>query len=222
MPKTTDQWEFWNAGGVYRSAVHPVVALFAGQRAAYLQAIGALRGVRSLLDVGAGSGFSSLYYPPEIRVAACDYAPGMLRGNPVAAKARCTAAALPFRDAAFDAVTCWELLHHLPQPVPALREMLRVARLRVILFEPNRINPGHIVLGLTRTNERLSLRFSPRHVRRLVAAAGGSVVLQRRCGVLFPNITPLPLARLLVRLPFRMPLIGISQLLVIEQRGPRP
>jgi hypothetical protein len=41
------------------------------------------------------------------------------------------------------------------------------------VFEPNRIHPGHLVLGLTRENERLSLRFTPGHLRRLVHAATG-------------------------------------------------
>jgi hypothetical protein len=114
-------------------------------------------------------------------------------------------------------VGCWELLHHLDDPVGAVREMHRVARRRVIIFEPNRINPGHIVLGLTRTNERESLRFSPGHVRRLVRAAGLGITRQERCGLLFPNITPAAVARALVKLPFRVPVIGISQLIVIEK-----
>jgi hypothetical protein len=95
--------------------------------------------------------------------------------------------------------------------------MWRVARRRLIVFEPNRINPGHVVLGLTREEERKSLLFSPGHVRRLVRAATGRTVDPMRCGLLFPNITPLPLARLLVRLPYRVPLIAISQLVVVEK-----
>src|SRR5689334_2924078 len=116
-----DERRFWEAGGIYRSAHHPVVQLFAEQRVRYLTAIGALDGVRTLLDVGAGSGFSSSHYPPAVRVVACDYASGMLEGNPVRDRVRCSAHALPFADAAFDAVTCWELLHHLDDPVGAIR-----------------------------------------------------------------------------------------------------
>ncbi len=207
--------EFWEAGGVYRTSEHPVVELFARQRIQYLRAIGALEGVRSLLDVGAGSGFSSAFYPPEIRVVATDYAAGMIGSNPVRDRLRSSAYALPFPDGTFDAVSCWELLHHLEDPRAALREMLRVSRNGLIVFEPNRLNPGHWCLAALRENERQALRFSPRHVRQLVLAAGGLIRIHVRCGLIFPNITPLPIARLLRRLPFRVPTIAISQLVVV-------
>lgn len=210
----SDEQQFWEEGGVYRQNDHPVVELFARQRVRYLHGIGALAGVRTLLDVGAGNGFSSVFYPPGVRVVACDYAAGMLRSNPVRDRVRSSADALPFRDGEFDAVTCWELLHHLPDPVAALRDMLRVTRNRLIVFEPNRVNPGHWCLALMRENERQALRFSPRYLRGLVAAAGGRIATHVRCGLLFPNITPLPIARVLARLPFRVPLVAISQLVV--------
>lgn len=213
----SDQHAFWDEGGLYRSNTHPVVELFAKQRIEHLQARGALDGVRTLLDVGAGSGFSSMYYPDHVRVVACDYAGGMLEANPAPGRVRCSADTLPFDDGAFDAVTCWELLHHLPDPVAALSEMWRVARRRVIVFEPNRIHPGHIVLGLTREEERESLRFTPGHLRRLVQAGCGRTGLHERCGLLFPNVTPLPVARAMVRLPYKMPVVGISQLMVVEK-----
>ena len=214
----SEQQAFWEDGGIYRPSDHPVVELFARQRVRHLAERGALAGAGSLLDVGAGSGFSSIYYPAEIRVVACDYAGGMIRGNPARERARCSADSLPFRDGSFDVVSCWELLHHLDDPVAALREMWRVARRRLVVFEPNRINPGHLVLGLTRENERLSLRFTPGHLRRLVrAATGRKGRLHERCGLLFPNVTPLPVARVLVKLPYPAPLVGISQLLVVEK-----
>lgn len=213
----SEQHAFWETGGLYRSSDHPVVQLFARQRVGFLAARGLLAGVRTLLDVGAGSGFSSAYYPPVIRVVACDYAGGMLARNPARDRVRCAAGTLPFADASFDVVSCWELLHHLDDPVAALCEMWRVAARRLIVFEPNRINPGHIVLGLTRPEERRSLRFSPGHLRRLVRAATGRTVRPERCGLVFPNVTPLPLARLLASLPYRVPLIAISQLVVLEK-----
>lgn len=213
----SDQDDFWEGGGLYRQNDHPVVELFARQRVQHLENRGALSGVRSLLDVGAGSGFSSMYYPESIQVVACDYAAGMLHDNRASGRVRCPADALPFADGAFDVVTSWELLHHLEDPVAAVREMWRVARQRVILFEPNRIHPGHIVLGLTRDEERESLRFTPGHLRRLVRAACGKTGRQERCGQLFPNVTPLPLARLFARLPYRLPVIGISQLMIVEK-----
>lgn len=214
----TSEDEFWESGGRYREADHPVVDIFSRQRIRHLARRGALANAASLLDVGAGSGSSSRNYPKSIRVVGCDFADGMLRDNPLPDRVRCAADTLPFEAASFDIVTCWELLHHLEDPVAAIRDMWRVARRRVILFEPNRIHPGHIVLGLTRQEERRSLRFSPSHLRHLVAqATGRRGRLHERCGLLFPNITPLPLARLMDKLPFRVPLAGISQLLVVEK-----
>jgi SAM-dependent methyltransferase len=222
VPAGGSERAFWEAGGIYRPSDHPVVALFARQRVRYLAARGLLADVHTLLDVGAGSGFSSAYYPPAVRVVACDYAAGMLAGNPVRDRLRCAATRLPFAAGAFDVVSCWELLHHLDDPVAAVREMLRVARRRVILFEPNRANPGHWILAALRASERRALRFSPGHVRRLVHAAGGRIRLHRRCGLLFPNVTPPALARALSRLPYPVPLVAISQLAVVEPRAETP
>jgi SAM-dependent methyltransferase len=139
----------------------------------------------------------------------------MIGSNPVRDRLRSSAYALPFADGGFDAVSCWELLHHLEDPRLALREMLRVARHRLIVFEPNRLNPGHWCLAALRENERQALRFSPGHLRKLIATAGGCLELHVRSGLIFPNITPLPIARLLGRLPFRVPAIAISQLAVV-------
>lgn len=212
----SEQHEFWEAGGVYRASTHPVAALFARQRVQFLAALGALDGVRTLLDVGAGSGFSSAYYPSDIRVVACDYAAGMLRGNPIHERLLTAADRLPFADGRFDAVTCWELLHHLDAPEAAVREMLRVARSRLIIFEPNRLHPGHWALAIARQNERQALRFSPGYLRRLIVGAGGTIRHHVRGGMLFPNVTPLPVARLMQLLPYRLPVLGISQLVIAE------
>lgn len=215
--RSVDRRRFWETGGQYRRSDHPVPALFATQRVDYLQRIGVLDGVRTLLDVGAGNGFSSAYYPPSIRVVACDFAAAMLATNPVRSRVRSVAQCLPFGDRTFDVATCWELLHHADDPVAVVREMQRVAR-RVVLFEPNRIHPGHLWLGITRLEERGTFRFTPAYLRRVVRSAGGNIRIHMRCGLLFPNVTPLPIARVLIRLPFRAPLIGISQLIVAEPR----
>lgn len=59
------------------------------------------------------------------------------------------AESLGFPDASFDFVLCKEAYHHLPRPAVALYEMLRVARVAVVLIEPNRrpVTP----LGFLRT-----------------------------------------------------------------------
>jgi len=63
-----EQHEFWEGGGVYRPCHHPVVELFARQRVRYLTESGLLAGVRTLLDVSAGNGFSSSYYGEGVRL----------------------------------------------------------------------------------------------------------------------------------------------------------
>lgn len=210
--------DFWEDGGLYRASDHPVVELFARQRIRLLEARGSLRDVGSLLDVGAGSGFSSRYHAPGVRVVATDFADTMLRGNPVPDRLRSTAEELPFPDASFDAVSCWELLHHLDCPARAIREMYRVARRRVILFEPNRIHPGQLALAALRAEERRTFDFTPAYLRGLVAEATGRPPdLHERGGALFANVTPLPIARGLVRLPWRMGVFGTSQLVVVEK-----
>ena len=73
--------------------------------------------------------------------------------------------------------------------------------------------------ALTREEGRASIRSSPAHVRGLVEAAGGAITLHQRYGLLFPNVTPLAVARLLVRLPFHVPVVAISQLIVAEPRA---
>jgi SAM-dependent methyltransferase len=104
--------------------------------------IGLLAGVRTLLDVGAGNGFRAATTAP-----ACTWWPPITRpacstGTRARPGTR-SASQLPFGDGtAFDVVGCWELLHHLDDPVSAVRDMYRVARRRVVMFEPNRINPG--------------------------------------------------------------------------------
>lgn len=43
---------------------------------------------------------------------------------------------------------------------------------------------------------------------------------QERWGPLFPNVTPAAVARQPLRLPYEMPVIGISQRIVIERGTP--
>ncbi len=47
------------------------------------------------------------------------------------------AESLSFHDEQFDFVLCKESLHHCPRPMVALYELVRVARLAVVLIEPN-------------------------------------------------------------------------------------
>ncbi len=82
-----------------------------------------------ILDNGCGVGLLGKKLPPE-RLVGLDISSGMLRqaashydhlilGN---------SQALPFEDSSFDAVVCRSLIHHLPDPALAIKEMHRVLR----------------------------------------------------------------------------------------------
>src|SRR5687767_10903638 len=82
------------------------------------------RGAR-VLEVGAGPGFLAEYVArqrPDLAWVATDIGP--VPWNRVAADAL----RLPFRDAAFDAVTGLDVLHHLARPRSFFEEAARVLR----------------------------------------------------------------------------------------------
>ena len=95
-----------------------------------------------VLDVGCGPGTDTLPLAARVgpggRVAGVDWDAAMLtEGDRRAAQAgvagrvqhvRADAAALPWPDHTFDACRCERLFQHLPDPVPALAEMVRVTR----------------------------------------------------------------------------------------------
>ena len=62
----------------HRQASHPVVRGFASQRWEYLDRLMELDKVESALDVGCGSGFSTLYAPAHLTIMGCDQSLAML------------------------------------------------------------------------------------------------------------------------------------------------
>lgn len=87
-----------------------------------------------VLDLAAGTGTSSRAFTTAgARCIACDFSLGMLtvgarRPHPAVAFVAGDALALPFRDAAFDAVTISFGLRNVADTGQALRELLRVTR----------------------------------------------------------------------------------------------
>jgi ubiquinone/menaquinone biosynthesis C-methylase UbiE len=79
-----------------------------------------------VLDIASGTGLSAEFMLPHaFRFVATDVALGMLSQNPASARVLAKAEALPFRDRAFDLVTCAQAFHWLDPP-RALAEMHRV------------------------------------------------------------------------------------------------
>jgi len=92
----------------------------------------ALGGARTVVNVGAGTGF---YEPTDRQVLAVEPSAVMRSQRPPDA-APClaaTAESLPFEDRSFDAAMAVATIHHWQDPIAGLREMRRVGR-RVVAF----------------------------------------------------------------------------------------
>jgi SAM-dependent methyltransferase len=93
----------------------------------------ALADARTVLNVGAGTGN---YEPRDRGVVAVEPSPVMVAQRPSGAAPviRASAEALPFADASFDAAMAILSDHHWDDRATGLRELRRVARVRVVLF----------------------------------------------------------------------------------------
>jgi SAM-dependent methyltransferase len=93
----------------------------------------ALGHTRTVLNVGAGAGS---YEPGGRSVVAVEPSAEMVRqrGPDAAPAVRASADRLPFRDGSFETVLAILSIHHWPDWRQGLREMLRVAADRVVLF----------------------------------------------------------------------------------------
>jgi len=72
---------------------------------------------------------------------------------------------LPFKNNAFDITMCNCLLHHLKNPIKALKEMERVTKNYVIAIEPNKHNP-FIILNSIKTKEKELFKYDKKQVIR--------------------------------------------------------
>jgi SAM-dependent methyltransferase len=107
-------------------------------------------GAQSLLDVGAGAGralrfFSSRF--SHLRLAGVEPVPEMIdeaerSGVPAGTIRLGDGANLPFDRGAFDVVTAFGVLHHVPDPSLVVRELTRVARKAIFLSDSNRFGQG--------------------------------------------------------------------------------
>ena len=116
-----------------------------------LRQMGDIRGKR-LLDLGCGAGENSVYFAQQgAHCVATDYSPGMVEvalklaaSNGVEIEGRtANAMALDFPDNTFDLVYASNLLHHIPDPKVALKEMHRVLKPggKACFWDPLKHNP---------------------------------------------------------------------------------
>lgn len=216
------QHEFWAANKNARSFDHPVVECFARQRLDYVREHVDLADVDSAFDVGCGDGFATHYFSEVVpRVEGGDISELMLEHNPVDRRLLrvIDAESLDLADDSYDLVYLWEVLHHLKDPAKAVREMARVSKRYVVVFEPNRANAMQFAFGLLNREERGTLRSSKAYLRRLLQQAGLEILACDYCGKIPPNKTPASLLPIVSRLSFKSSRIsGISVAVIARKR----
>lgn len=108
-------------------------------------------GIRSVLDVGSGTGRVSAFlarHDPSLNVLGLEPVMALIRqavkqkGIPSRSLVNGVGERLPFRDASFDAVVETATLHHTPHPEYLISEMKRVSRKAIFLSDKNRFAYG--------------------------------------------------------------------------------
>ena len=213
------QHRYWDRRTGGRGPDHPVVRAFVRQRLKALKPLIPFSEMRRLLDVGSGGGWALGPFKEEVPfVVGADRSFELLSESRerFPTLVRCDTYHLPFPDRSFDIVSCWELLHHVSDIETAVREMVRVSRRYITLFEPNRYHPLQFLFGLAVAEERGTLRSTLKLLTTLLRDAGTEIVHAGRVGVIFPNKLPAFLLPLCRRIPFRNPL-GISCMVVARK-----
>jgi len=123
----------------------------------YVDALMAMLGVHTVLDVGTGTGRSIRYLKERGHYELVGVDPvaalldeAALSGASGAGLVRASATALPFRTGSFDAVCSTGVLHHVRHPGTVVEEMLRVARRAVFISDSNRFGQGRLPARLTK------------------------------------------------------------------------
>jgi ubiquinone/menaquinone biosynthesis C-methylase UbiE len=94
--------------------------------------VDALGDAETIVNVGAGAGS---YEPAGRFVVAVEPSGVMIAQRKSGAPVVCAVAeALPFADRSFDAATAFLTVHHWPDQVAGLKEMMRVAKKRCVIF----------------------------------------------------------------------------------------
>jgi 2-polyprenyl-6-hydroxyphenyl methylase/3-demethylubiquinone-9 3-methyltransferase len=149
-----------------------------------------------VLDLGCGEGpFVRMLSGAGYRAAGCDIAQGALTRAGKGAYARIgDTLALPFRDSAFDAVWCTEVIEHVMEPLRLLSEASRVVKPGgvVVTTTPYHGLLKNIAIALLAFDghydpEGPHIRFfTPRSLEALAARAGLEVVERARIGRIPP------------------------------------
>jgi len=147
---------------------------------------------KTVLDIGCGDGVYTIEVFDKVHVKSMlgvDYAAQAVEiaraktgARPIKYEVQ-SAYSLPYPAKSFDVAILRGVLHHLDDPVPALKEALRVAAI-VWVIEPNGYNPGLKFLErFSRYHiEHQEKSYSPAYLDREIAKLGGKVLRRKWAG----------------------------------------
>ncbi len=188
QPELQDQ--HWNSTR-YRRPESPVVEAYIRPKLDFIDSYVDFRNKR-VVDVGCGNGLIASYLKKDYhaQVFGIDINEWMLRHNDSGLSARGDSHYLPFHDDAFEVGIEANLLHHVIDPVPVIREMKRVSRTHIIFIEPNVYNPIMFAFSCLVKAERGGLRSSIKNLKTWAEQAGLMVVADQTTGMISQNNTP--------------------------------
>ncbi|MBW3015142.1 class I SAM-dependent methyltransferase [Candidatus Woesearchaeota archaeon] len=211
-----DYWEHIAEKRYYRKPQHPVTKYFVLPKIKLMKRYIKFDKNTKILDVGSGFGTYSFFFEKFMDTYSLDYSGYKLSKNPCKKKFKADANHLPFEDDSFDIVFCGALLHHVENPMNVVREMARVSKNYVVLFEPNRNNPGQFIFSLLDKTERKGLRFNKKYLAKLARKSGLRIRTIRTLGWIFQNTTPLWMAKIAAHFEY-FPCAGYN--LLIAQKN---
>lgn len=138
-----------------------------------------------VLDIGCGEGATLVHLGAPAGAVGVDlFEPKLELARRVLPGCRFVAAsadALPFADASFDHVLVRDVIHHLEDPAPAMREIRRVLVPggTIDVLEPCRYNPLIALHAITQVAERGELRSTETFLTQLVARVADVVHVGR-------------------------------------------
>lgn len=216
--KNEKKW--WDTGmdmtETRRSPSHPVVEFYSSRRFDYMKKYIDMNSIKNALDVGCGTGFSSVHFPSFIPLTALDFSYFNLKINPIERKVQASAYRLPFHSNSFDLVYGWDFLHHLEEPEKAMMEMARVTKRYLAIFEPNRNNPVQCIWGLVRKHEHGTLKFNKKKLLNFLENVNFKLNSCDYVGWVFAGVFPKFSIKICKHLPF-VHKLGTSTVIICEK-----
>lgn len=175
-----------------------------------------------ILDVGCGAGdFTYQLSLLSDNVLGIDHNDYIFSKNPHKNLVVSDASRMTFADDSFDIVFCANTLHHIENYEDAIKEISRVSKRYVIIYEPNPLSIFMICMALSRKEERLILK-KPLTMNKLL-----EVYLPQCCKVVyashlsnyvFTNALPNSILKFVPKPEFVKHHFGTDFLVIIEKK----